>query len=190
MNKPVLRAIFFVYLLMLAAGFMSDTFLPAFGREENVYTFHGSYTIGFTLANMALFLAAALLLIILVSINRMQTGSLSIEIIIRRILVAVILVLLLGGSLAGSIYILSKKILVSSEKITYYSLIETNEVHWSDIEKIEGNFVAGSRLGLGERGDYAWVDFTTRKGEIIHFSLRFIQGVSQLETVIHQLSRM
>jgi hypothetical protein len=170
--------------VLLIAGFLSDVFLPPFEERESDVIFCGSYTVGFTLANVSLLFLAILLFIVLVSVSQSHIGPLNTDLLIRRLLVGLVLMLLLAGSTFGSIYVLTKKIIVSDEKFQYFSLVERKEVPWSDIKSIDGNFV-GNRLGFGKQ-DYAWVDFTLKNGEIVHLSLRFVRGLSYLEQVIQK----
>jgi len=176
----------FFYIFMLITGFLSDAMFPAFVVKNGSIIFHGSFSIGLTLMNLSLLFLAIIMLIALVSVSQGHEGSLTKKLLWRRLFVGSILILLFAGTFFGSIYVLSKKIVVSEEKILYYSLIERKEVQWSEVKRMDGNFVPGSRLGLRGRGNYAWVDFTTINGETIHLPLRFMTGISQLEKIIMQ----
>lgn len=174
------------YILLLIAGFVSDAVFPAFEVKQGAIIFHGSLGIGLTLMNLSLLFSVIILVIVLVSASQKREGSLSNGLLWRRLFLSLILIFLFAGSFFGSIYVLSKKIVVDEESIMYYSLIERKEVQWLEIERMDGNFVPGSRLGLKGRGNYAWVDFITTNGETVHFSLRFIRGISELQTMIVQ----
>lgn len=174
------------YILLLIAGFVSDAVFPTFEVKKAAIIFHGSPSIGLTLMNLSLLFLAIILVIVLVSASQKREGSLSNGLLWRRLFLGLILIFLFVGTFFGSIYVLSKRIVVDEEGIVYYSLIERREVQWLEVERMEGNFVPGSRLGLKGRGNYAWVDFITTNGETVHFSLRFMRGISELETIIVQ----
>ncbi len=174
------------YMLLLISGFVSDAVFPTFEVKRGAIIFHGSLSIGLTLMNLSLLFLVIILVIVLVSASQKREGSLSNRLLWRRLFLGLILIFLFAGSFFGSIYVLSKKIVVDEEGIVYYSLIERKEVQWSEVERMEGNFVPGSRLGLKGKGNYAWVDLITTDGESVHFSLRFMRGISELETIIMQ----
>jgi len=176
------------YILLLIAGFVSDVVFPTFEIRREAIVFHGSLSIGLTLMNLSLLFLVIILVIVLVSANQKREGSLASSLPWRRLVVGLVLTFLFAGSFFGSIYVLSKKIVVKEDGIVYHSLIERKEVKWLEIERIKGNFVPGSRLGLNGRG-YAWVDFITTSGETVHFSLRFLRGVPELEKIIMQKRR-
>lgn len=174
------------YMLLLIAGFASDAVFPTFEVKKEAIIFRGSLSIGLTLMNLSLLFLVIILVIVLVSASQKREGSLSNGLLWRRLFLSLILIFLFAGSFLGSIYVLSKKIVVDNEGIVYYSLIERKEVRWLDVEKMEGNFVPSSRLGLKGEGNYAWVNFITTRGETVHFSLRFTRGISELEKIIVQ----
>jgi small-conductance mechanosensitive channel len=174
------------YTLILIVGFMGDIIFPAFEADKEGVTFHGSRTIGLTLTNLSLLFLVIIVFIGLASASQKREGALSNELLWRRLLVGSALVMLFVGSLFASIYVLSKKIAVTKKGILYHSLVETKELQWSEVERTNGNFVPGSRLGLEGRGSYAWVDFITTNGETVHYSLRFMRGISELERIIVQ----
>lgn len=174
------------YILLLIAGFVSDAVFPTFEVKRGSIIFHGSLTSGLTLMNLSLLFLVIILVMVLVSASQKHEGSLSNGLLWRRLFLGLIFIFLFAGSFFGSIYVLSKKIVVDEEGIVYYSLIERKEVQWLDVERMHGNFVPGSRLGLEGRGNYAWVDFITANGETVHFSLRFMRGISELEKIILQ----
>lgn len=180
-----LRVLVF-YIILLIAGFVSDAVFPTFEVKKGATIFHGSRSIGLTLMNLSLLFLVSVLVIVLLSASQKREGSLNNGLLWRRLFFGLIFIFLLVGSFFGSIYVLSKKVVVDEERIVYYSLIERKEVQWLEVEKMDGNFVPGSRLGLKGRGNYAWVEFITTNGESVHFSLRFIRGISELETMIKQ----
>jgi hypothetical protein len=173
-----------VYFVMLITGFMGDMIFPPW-KMGDTWFFHGSHTMGFTLANLALLFAGMVLIIGLTAIGYRRMGSLNETLLLRQIMTGLFFSILSISFFLGSIYILSKKITVDNDRLTYFSLLERKVVLWSDVNSFRGNFVAGSKLGFG-RGEYGWFEFITREGETIDFSLRFMQGVNRLESVIQQ----
>jgi hypothetical protein len=181
----VLKVLVF-YIILLIAGFISDAVFPTFEVKKGATIFHGSLSIGLTLMNLSLLFLVIFLVIVLVSASQKREGSLNNGLLWRRLFFGLIFIFLFAGSFFGSIYVLSKKIVIDEERIVYYSLIERKEMRWLEVERMDGNFVPGNRLGLKGRGNYAWVDFITTNGESVHFSLRFMRGISELETMIKQ----
>ena len=175
-----------IYTIMLVAGFMGDVIFPAFKIKEERIIFHGSLTIGLTLANISLLFLAIVVLIGLAYASQRHDRALSNELLWRRLVIGSVLAMMFVGSLLGSVYVLSKKVVVTERSILYHSLIERKEVKWEEVRHVNGNFVPGSRLGLKGRGSYAWVDLITIDRELVHFSLRFMRGISELEKTIAQ----
>ena len=186
MKAVHILSILVFYIFLLVVGFVSDAVFPTFESRNGAIVFHGSLCIGVTLMNLSLLFLAVMVVMVLVSVSQKREALLSNELLWRRLCVGLILVFLFAGSLSASLYILSKKILIHEAGIVYYSLLERKELQWSKIERMNGNFVPGSRLGLRGRGNYAWVDFITTNGETVHFSLRFMRGISEFERVIAQ----
>ena len=184
MNKFFLIAVL-IYSVMLITGFMGDVIFTPFGKIGDMWVFRGSRTMGLTLANLAILFAGTILLIGLTAISRKQQGTLTVELLVRQMVIGLLFTVFLISSFAGSVYILSKRITADNSQLTYYSLLERKEVPWSEVKDFRGNFVAGSKFGLG-KGEYGWIEFTTQEGKVIHFSLRFMGGVNQLKRVIEQ----
>ena len=187
MAKLILPGFLLLFVVLLLFGFIADGVFPAYSLQGSTYVFHGSYTIAFILLDIAFLFAALLLLVFLISSTQARTGGLSSSLVLRRAFVGIVFGIILAGTLFPSIYVFTKHIVVSQVSISYASLFERKEVLWSQVTRINGNFVAGSRMGLLGRGDYAWVEFDTRDREPVIFSLRFMQGVTKLEQVIHQM---
>jgi len=182
----ILLGALILYTLMLVAGFMGDIIFPVFKVDKERIIFHGSLTIGLTLANLSLLFLAITVFIGLASASQRHERAVNNELLWRRLVIGFVLAMMFVGSLLGSVYVLSKKVVVIERSISYRSLIERKEVQWAEVRRIDGNFVPGSRLGLKGRDNYAWVDFITIDGELVHFSLRFMRGISELERTIVQ----
>lgn len=187
MAKWILPGFLLVFVVLLLLGFIADGIFPAYSMQGSTYVFHGSYTIAIILFDIAFLFAALLLLVILTSSTQVRTGGLSSSLALRRVFVGIVFGIILAGTLFTSIYVFTKHIDVSQVSVSYTSLIERREVLWSQVTRVNGNFVPGSRMGLLGRGDYAWVEFDTRDRGPVIFSLRFMQGVTRFEQVVRQM---
>lgn len=173
-------------MLLLSISLISDWIFPLFESREEGVVFRGSLSVGLSLINLALYLMFFALYTVLAHIQGSAFASSA-----RRGAVFFPWLLVLLSVLLSfcAIYVLSKEVVLSDEKLVYRTLFEKKEVRWSDVASVSGNFVSGLRLGW-KSSDYSWIDFTLRDGERVRISLRFMRGVSQIgEETIRRVQR-
>lgn len=86
-----------------------------------------------------------------------------------------------------ALYMMSKRIDVSNQTLTYTTLLDHKQVAWQDVSQVSANFTLTSRLGFfAGRGAYAWMDLIKQNGEIVHLSLRFLENTNQLQYFVRQ----
>lgn len=184
MGKRIFIAACIVYGILLACGFASEFVIPSVRQRHGVTTFFATPAITSTLVNLSLLFLAIAALIVWIAVSQVPEGTAEGGLLARRVFAGLVAVSLFAASAFGSVYLATKRIIVDDAGLRYRTLFEEKTVRWSDIERVNGNFVPASRLGLGGRSTYAWVSFETRRGETVRFSLRFMGGIYELERII------
>lgn len=173
-----------IYAIALMVGYGADLIFPGHRVVDGSTVFYSSLTGGLTLLNLAVAFTATTILIGVALVRQAGHPSTDQGLLWRRLMIGGLFLMISVTLFVGASYVLSKRIIVDRESISYRSLIERREVQWSDVQSVNGNFVPGSRLGLEGTNRYAWVELITADGETVRFSLRFMRAIQEIQDVI------
>ena len=145
--------------------------------------FRSSYSLASALLVVALLFTLLVVFLEVITRSQRRDKSLTKNLLLRRIVVGLVLILLIGLLVFSSAYLLTKRLVLTPDEIQLATLCGKESLSWDEIQSVRGNFVSGTKISP-VREQTAWLEIQLVGGETENWDLRFLRGVNRLPSVL------